>query len=174
MNCGECNTRPRAKQRPLRDAPLGLTPFDPKAPPFALTLAAPNTVLLAVNDGVLETLFAHHTPLAHGLRLVARPPEHREEQVRVDTKTVRPLLPRQLTSHPAKPELGCEGHNQPEPFPPWRSASIIATMAASCSPRVRGAAGTRGVEPDGVTRPCAAAFFSSADCVAAPCSAMAR
>jgi hypothetical protein len=64
-----------------------------QASPFALTHAAPNTELLAVVEGVLETVLASHTTATDFFGFARRCSTFGEKEVRIDAHAVGSGLP---------------------------------------------------------------------------------
>src|SRR5690606_28663014 len=71
----------------------GERPLAADAAPLALAHAAPDAELLAVHQGILEALGAHHAAAAHLLGLAGRGSPFREEEVGVDAEAVGVVLP---------------------------------------------------------------------------------
>ena len=74
----------------------GQGPLTPDAPAFTLAHAAPDTELLTVLEGVLETVLADHAAATDLLGFPGAGTPLGEEQVGIHTEAVRELLPRHV------------------------------------------------------------------------------
>ena len=89
-----------------RGLPAGEGALAADAATFPFAQPAPDTELLAVHQGVLEALLAHHAAPAHRLGLSRRRPPLREEQVGVDAQAVGLALPAAVPEvEPVSPPL---------------------------------------------------------------------
>src|SRR5271163_2896562 len=84
---------PPHRSRSADDRPALHSPLTPQPSPFTLGQSAPDPELLAVGQGVLEAVLAHHTATADLLGLAGRRTPLGKEKVRVDTHAVGPGLP---------------------------------------------------------------------------------
>src|SRR5271163_3642752 len=84
---------PPHRSRSADDRPALHSPLTPQPSPFTLGQPAPDPELLAVGQGVLEAVLAHHTATADLLGLAGRRTPLGKEKVRVDTHAVGPGLP---------------------------------------------------------------------------------
>jgi hypothetical protein len=78
------------------DRATGEGPLTPYPTPLTLAHAAPNAELLAVRQGKLEAVGAHHATAANLFGFTRRGTAFREEEVRIDAEAVGLVLPAAL------------------------------------------------------------------------------
>ena len=106
------------------------------AAPFTLAEPAPDAELLAVTEGELEALLAHHAAAADLLGLPRRCAPLGKEQVGIDAEAVGMLLPALVVEIARRVVLGVDdGLHWPGPLP-W-SLSGLGRRGVQCDAEVQ-------------------------------------